>query len=257
LILSGRAISTGEVRGTVAKVDDRVSFLGDVDPETGLVFGEKKIKDSIFVFPEGKGSTVGSYVIYQLKKNGTGPKGIINRKTETIVASGAIISDIPLVDDIDIDLIEDGDMVHIDGAKGEVDILDVDVVDVVTAFLVRDDSLLLFKRSDDVRTFKGKWAGVSGYLEKNDPLQQAKIEINEETDLESELLAEGETVLARSGKNIWRVHPYLFSVEGEPELDRENEKYEWVRPEKIKSRDTVPKLWEAYESARWSYENQD
>jgi len=255
LIISGRSISRGRTEGSVVKVLKPVSFLGDVDPESGKVFGEKSIKDSIFVFPGGKGSTVGSYVIYQLKNNGTAPKGMINEKTETIVASGAIISEIPLVDEIDISLLEDRDEVRIDGAKGEVEIKNVERVDVVTAFLKKDDSILLMKRSEEVKTFKGRWAGVSGYLEKDDPIAQVKTEIEEETRLNGELLSKGEVVRTRDGKKIWNVHPFLFEVEGEPELNWENEKYRWIQPDEMKDMKTVPKLWEAYISARCSDEN--
>ncbi len=255
LILSGRGISGGEVEGTVVKVEEPVSFLGDVDPNSGKVFDEKCITDSIFVFPSGKGSTVGSYVIYQLKKNKTAPKGMINKITETIVASGAIISEIPLVDKIDTDLIEEGDEVKIESEKGIIEIKGVERVDVVTAFLKKDESILLLKRSDEVKTFKGRWAGVSGYLEMDDSTVQVKTEIKEETKLDGKLISKGETVKTRDGKNIWNVHPFLFEVDGEPELDWEHERYKWVRPDKIKDLKTVPKLWEAYVSARCSDEN--
>ncbi len=255
MILSGRGISRGKAEGTVVKVEEPVSFLGDVDPESGKVFDGKKITDSIFVFPGGKGSTVGSYVIYQLKKNKTAPKGMINEKTETIVASGAIISEIPLVDNIDIDLFEEDDEVRIEGKKGIVELMDVEQVDVVTAFLKKDDSILLLKRSDEVKTYKGRWAGVSGYLDMDNPLEQAKTEIEEETKLDGKLLSKGEIVRTREGRKIWNVHPFLFEVDGEPELDWESEEYKWVRPDKIKKMKTVPKLWKAYISARCSDES--
>ena len=255
MILSGRGISRGKAEGTVVKVEEPVSFLGDVDPKSGKVFDKKKITDSIFVFPGGKGSTVGSYVIYQLKKNKTAPIGMINKKTETIVASGAIISDIPLVDKIDVDLIEEDDEVDIDGEKGIVEIKDVEKIEVVTAFLKKNDSILLLKRSEEVKTFKGRWAGVSGYLDIDDPFDQIKIEIEEETKLDGELLSKGEVVSTRDGNKIWNVHPFLFEVDGEPKLDWETEEYKWVRPDKIKKMKTVPKLWEAYISVRCSDES--
>jgi predicted aconitase with swiveling domain len=69
------------------------------------------------VFPTGKGSTVGSYTLYRMKKNGTAPAGMINRECETVVAVGAIISEIPCVDKIDISKIKTGNCVIIeDGA---------------------------------------------------------------------------------------------------------------------------------------------
>jgi predicted aconitase with swiveling domain len=74
----------------------------------------KQIKGKILVFPNGKGSTVGSYTLYRLKKGGVAPAGIINSDCETVVAVGAIISEIPCVDQIDISKIETGDTVLIE-----------------------------------------------------------------------------------------------------------------------------------------------
>ncbi len=256
MILEGRGISRGKVEGEVVKVDKRVSFLGDVDRESGKVFGRKKISDSIFLFPGGKGSTVGSYVVYQLKKNGKAPKGMVNKNSETIVASGAIISDIPLVDKIDFDLVEEGDEVKLDGEDGKVELKDVDVQPVVTAFLEKNGSVLLLKRSEEVGSYPNRWAGVSGYLEKEDALEQAKIEIEEETGLDAKLLSKGGKVRARytGEKMIWEVNPFLFEVKEEPKLNWENREYRWVDPEEIKEMKRVPKLWEAYLSARDNYE---
>lgn len=250
MILKGRGISGGEAKGEVVKVEDRVSFLGDADPETGKVFGEVDVTDSIFVFPGGIGSTVGSYVIYQLKKNGTAPKAMINEHTETIVATGAIISDIPLIDRIQLDLLEDGDEVIVDGDSEEVELVDLEVIDVVTAFLVKDGKVLVVQRGEDVGSFRGRWSAISGYLEEKDPYDQALKEVDEETGLDVEMISRGEPVLARGKDKIWKVHPFILETEGEPELNWENVRYKWVESEDIKELKTVPKLWEAYESAR-------
>jgi len=99
-----------------------ISFYGGVDPNTGEVIEKghelqgKSVKGKILVFPTGKGSTVGTYTLYRLKKNGMAPAGMINRECETVVAVGAIISEIPCVDNIDISQIKTGDLVRIDGA---------------------------------------------------------------------------------------------------------------------------------------------
>ncbi len=248
MILDGRGVSRGSASGKVVKVDESVSFLGDVEPRGGVVFGEKDITDSIFVFPSGKGSTVGSYVIYQLKKNGTGPRGMVNRISETIVAAGAIISEIPLIDKIDIDILRDGDEVKIDGENGQLEVLDVKSEEVVTAFLRKKDKVLLLRRSDQVGSFQGKWSGVSGYLE-TDAKEQAMIEIEQETGLDASFVSSGETVLARGEGTIWKVHPFIFDARGELELNWENMEHRWVKSEKMKKMETVPKLWEAYDSA--------
>ena len=129
MILSGRRISKGLAEGEVLKSTSPISFLGGVDPKTGVVMDKnsnafgKSIKNKVFVFPMGKGSTVGSYVIYQLKKNGAAPLAIINKEAETIVSVGAIISDIPMIDKIEIDNIEEGKKVKVDGDTGTVELL--------------------------------------------------------------------------------------------------------------------------------------
>ena len=122
--LKGRKIFQGEVEGEVLKSGEPVSFFGGVDPDTGVVVEKnhplegKSVKDKILVFPTGKGSTVGSYTLYRLKKNGVAPKAIINQECETVVAVGSIISEIPCVDRIETDKLENGDKVKVDASKG-------------------------------------------------------------------------------------------------------------------------------------------
>ena len=118
--LKGRIISKGVTEGEALTTAMPISFYGGVDPETSEIIEKghelrgKQIKGKVLVFPNGKGSTVGSYTIYRLKKGGVAPAGIINRDCETVVAVGTIISEIPCVDEIDISEIETGDTVRIE-----------------------------------------------------------------------------------------------------------------------------------------------
>ena len=118
--LKGRIISRGVAESEALTTTQPISFYGGVDPETSEILEKghelqgKRIKGKILVFPNGKGSTVGSYTLYRLKKGGVAPSGIINRDCETVVAVGAIISEIPCVDQIDISKIETGDTVRIE-----------------------------------------------------------------------------------------------------------------------------------------------
>ena len=113
--MKGRMISPGKVEGIAIVSKEPIGFYGGFDIQTGIVIEKshtlegKCVKDKILVFPCGKGSTVGSYVIYGLKKNNVAPAAIINKETETIVATGVILAGIPCVDQIDIDKIHDGD----------------------------------------------------------------------------------------------------------------------------------------------------
>lgn len=119
--LVGRAIFEGSAEGEALVSSSPMSFYGGVDPESGEVVERghelqgKSVKGKVLVFPSGKGSTVGSYILYRLAKNGVGPKGIVNSKCETIVAVGAIISEIPCVDMVEIGGIRNGARVKIDG----------------------------------------------------------------------------------------------------------------------------------------------
>ena len=118
--LKGRIISKGITEAEALTTTMPISFYGGVDPETGEILEKghelqgKQIKGKILVFPNGKGSTVGSYTLYRLKKGGVAPAGIVNRDCETVVAVGAIISEIPCVDEIDITKIRTGDTVRIE-----------------------------------------------------------------------------------------------------------------------------------------------
>ncbi|MDR2700219.1 MAG: DUF126 domain-containing protein [Nitrososphaerota archaeon] len=118
--LKGRIIYKGKVEGEALVTSMPISFYGGVDPNTGTVIEKGhelegvSIKDKILVFPQGKGSTVGSYTLYRMKRNNTAPIGMINKETETIVAVGAIISEIPFIDKIDVSKIKTGNRILIE-----------------------------------------------------------------------------------------------------------------------------------------------
>jgi hypothetical protein len=124
--LTGRIIMKGKAQGVALTSSSAISFFGGVDPDSGVVIEHghelegKCIANKILVFPGGKGSTVGSYIIYRLKKNQLGPAAIINRDCEPIIAVGCIIADIPCIDQIDIQKITTGDYLIIDDDSCEI-----------------------------------------------------------------------------------------------------------------------------------------
>ncbi|MFX0086635.1 MAG: DUF126 domain-containing protein [Candidatus Hodarchaeota archaeon] len=126
--LKGRTIYKGMTEGEALVTSHGISFYGGVDPDTGKIVEKghelegQSITDKILVFPTGKGSTVGSYVIYQMAKTGTGPKALILKECEAIVAVGCIISDLPCIDQIDTDKIETGMNLSLDAENGIVEI---------------------------------------------------------------------------------------------------------------------------------------
>lgn len=121
--LRGRAIFRGNARGRALVSSASIGFLGGVDPETGVVIEEghplqgQSVAGRVLVFPKGKGSTVGSYTLYRLSRSGLAPAAIINARSEAIVAVGAIMAGIPMVDLVDISQIETGDWVEILGEE--------------------------------------------------------------------------------------------------------------------------------------------
>ena len=127
--LKGRGISPGRCKGLALVSTKPLSFLGGVDYNSGVVIEKdhdlngQPIKDKVLCFPSGHGSTVGSYVLYSLAKKGCGPKAIVNQVADTVMVVGAIIAEIPMVDQIDINKIATGDAVEVDGDKGTVKIL--------------------------------------------------------------------------------------------------------------------------------------
>ena len=123
----GRMISPGKVEGEAIVSPEPIGFYGGIDPKTGIVIEKghplegQSVTGKVLVFPCGKGSTVGSYVIYGLEKNGVGPAAIVNEETETIVATGVILAGVPCVDQIDISQFETGDNLRVDADNGVVE----------------------------------------------------------------------------------------------------------------------------------------
>ncbi len=124
--MQGRKIFKGRVVGEALVTGEDISFYGGCDPETGEIVEKghnlegKSIAGKILVFPSGKGSTVGSYVLYALKKAEKAPLAIVNRIMDPIVAVGCIISEIPAVDEIEIEKIKTGQRIEVDADNGVV-----------------------------------------------------------------------------------------------------------------------------------------
>ena len=114
-------------RGPLLVSPAPVSFLSGVDPETGIIVEKghplqgECIAGKVIAFPYGKGSTVGSYVLYALSRNGHAPAAIINTEAEPIIATGAIIGKIPMIDRIEVPMnrLRNGVTVVVDGDTGQ------------------------------------------------------------------------------------------------------------------------------------------
>lgn len=136
-ILKGKGVSDGRSAGPALVTKQMFGFWGGVDPASGIIIDQRhelhgqNIKGKVFVFPEGRGSTVGAAVILELVRCGNAPAAIVNRRTEGILASGGILAEklyhtpLPIVDNVEPDPITEivtGDWVEVDGTDGTVTI---------------------------------------------------------------------------------------------------------------------------------------
>lgn len=124
----GRAIRRGEATGATLVSPEPLSFYGGVDPATGRVIERghplegRSVAGRVLAMPTGKGSTVGSYVLYRMARTGTAPAAILCAACDTVVAVGAILGEIPCVDRIDVGRLPDGRSATVRGE--EVTLLD-------------------------------------------------------------------------------------------------------------------------------------
>lgn len=249
--LRARKISPGRAAGTALVAAAPFSFVGGVDPATGTVLDEAsglqglRLAGHVLAFPHGKGSTVGSYVVYGLAKRGQGPAALINERAETIVATGAILGGVPMVDDVDLGGLVTGDRVRVDADRGAVDLPDVEAKPVVSAFLRNRGRFLVVRRSGRVGTFPDHWSAISGYVEgKEDARSRAAQEIREETGIRgARFRRAAQPILTRHERTAFVVHPFLFDVPTRRvRLDWENVESRWITPAELKELRTVPRL---------------
>jgi hypothetical protein len=257
--IKAKGIGHGRAKSSIVVSQLPISFLGGVDPIQGAVVEAssdikgKSFAGKILAFPHGKGSTVGSYVIFQLKKSGTAPAAILNYRAEAIVATGAILAGIPMLTGVPVEVLKEGDRAIIDADEGTLEMPDVEERTVVTVIAKKGDKVLILKRSGKVSTYAGKWAGVSGGLQPGEePLEAARREMKEETGLslgQKEIAVHGEPIYARDNEMLWEIHPFLVEIQEESiALDWEHDEYQWVSPGEIGNYQTVPKLEKVIES---------
>jgi predicted aconitase with swiveling domain len=130
ITLKGRRIVEGHCKAQALVSAKPISFLGGVDPANGKIIDKNHdlygecIKDKVLCFPHGHGSTVGSYVLYSLAKKKLAPKAIVNQTADPVVVVGAIIAEIPMIDQVDIKQIRKGDLVEVDACNGSIKIME-------------------------------------------------------------------------------------------------------------------------------------
>ncbi len=131
IVLHGRKIIGGTAEGEAIVTREPISFLGGVNPDKGIVVERghelegQRITGKVFVFPHGTGSTAGPYIIYAMAKRKTAPAAMINLEAEPIIAVGAAMGNIPLIDRLEqspLEVISSGDRVKVDGDTGTIEI---------------------------------------------------------------------------------------------------------------------------------------
>ena len=137
ITIKGRSVVGGVVEGTALVSKDALVWSHGVYPPTGKINDVRValngtcVKDTILVYPYGKGSTSTSTWMLETFRYGNGPKAILNIETEGLIAIGSILADVlygikaPVVDRFDknpLDIIETGDWVRVDGDNGIVEI---------------------------------------------------------------------------------------------------------------------------------------
>lgn len=119
---------------------------------------------------------------------------------------------------------------------------------VVTSVLKNQNEVLVLRRSMKVKTMQEKWAGVSGYLEKNeDLLSRALIEIYEETRINKDELILRK-IFNQFGVQIHNelmiiIQPFCFvSNTRNVVLDWEHSDYYWMNEKEMDNFEFVPRL---------------
>jgi hypothetical protein len=161
------------------------------------------------------------------------------------------MAEVPMIDSVDLSIMRDGDRVVIDGDA--MDLFDLQEKRVVTCGMRRQGKILLLKRSQKVGTNKGKWAAVSGFIERGEsPEETALKEVKEETGITTaRLVARGEALRIRDGIYLWSIYPFLLEAgDEEVVLDWEHTECKWVGVDELAGYDTVPGFRKVLEALR-------
>jgi predicted aconitase with swiveling domain len=138
VLISGRGRVEGQVEAEAIVSRLPFGFWQGLDPQTGLVIDQRhdlvgqSLKDKVFVYPYGRGSTGTPGIFLEAVRNKVAPVAIINLTSEPMIQVCALLAksffgkSIPVVDGLEknpIETIKTGDMLKIDGRAGTVEII--------------------------------------------------------------------------------------------------------------------------------------
>jgi predicted aconitase with swiveling domain len=111
-----KVLCPGEFSAPALITRERISLLGNADPERGVFCDPKS---------ELKGSSFAgwTFLLSASRQKGTHPAGIINTELDTLVVWGCVVNDIPLVqikDQSIFEKVKNGDLVTLDPANEEI-----------------------------------------------------------------------------------------------------------------------------------------
>jgi predicted aconitase with swiveling domain len=254
--IQGRRAVKGKAQGEVLKSPKPISLLNQIELDSGIIkkgpraLIGKSVTGKVFALPYIKDPESCYDALLSLKRSDLNPIGIILRSLNDIHLNPMSELEIPIVYGIDVSLLSDEDEGVVNGSNGSILLKGIKLQKVSTAILLHEDKILLLKRSEKVGSYKGMWAGISGYVEEDEvPEETAMREIQEEIGLEKKdlkFLRKGEKAYVRYNELIWLVHPILFETDNSKiHLDWEHVEFKWIRPGEILNYDTVPKFKES------------
>jgi len=130
--VKAHTVSAGRAEGKALVYKGPFSFMGDLDPNTGMVpvprheLQGESLANKVFVFTTGKGSSGGDCIAWMAKQNKNTPSAIICLESEPVLSGAVIITGIPTVDRPEGDIFEmihTGDDVRVDATSGVIQIL--------------------------------------------------------------------------------------------------------------------------------------
>jgi predicted aconitase with swiveling domain len=129
LVLQGRGLGGGMVEAEALVTREAVSGWGGVEPREGRIIESRhelvgqSFAGKVLVFPGAKGSSGWSGMFHMARLMGSAPAGMIFTTMNTKIALGVVVSHVPAVTDLDrnpFEVIRTGDLVRVDGDRGEV-----------------------------------------------------------------------------------------------------------------------------------------
>ena len=126
--VNGLGLAPGTAEGAVEASVEPVS-VARIDPASGILkepghaLHGRCLAGSVLVFPSGKGSSSGSYVLLNLARRGLAPAAMVVSNADAVLIAGAVLAGIPLVSGLDADalrLLGASARLRVDGERGTV-----------------------------------------------------------------------------------------------------------------------------------------